>query len=289
LPKEKVVVVGLGEVGHTLLELLKESNKFTVYGFDVNEKIMESLVGKMKLPETVDVMHICYPCVDQRAFIQTSLGYVRKFKPKLTIIDSTVSPLTTRKIYKSTKSPVVHSPIRGMHTTHESMKKDVKFWRKYIGGMTEEAVNAATEHFEKLGLKVKVLKGPEETELAKLFDTIYRAWMIACSQEMHRISRYYKADYSDIMEVISDGHRIYADRPPHYPAFIGGHCLIPNTELLLKSHNSDFLRLTLKSNRKRKREMRDKRVTAETEKAKQITGAVQNEMKRLLEQARSEK
>jgi hypothetical protein len=106
---------------------------------------------------------------------------------------------------------------------------------------------------------------------------------------MHRISRYYKADYSDIMEVISDGHRIYADRPPHYPAFIGGHCLIPNTELLLKSHNSDFLRLTLKSNRKRKREMRDKRVTAETEKAKQITGAVQNEMKRLLEQARSEK
>ena len=38
--KERVLVVGLGEVGRLLFELLRESGKFEVYGFDVNEAKM---------------------------------------------------------------------------------------------------------------------------------------------------------------------------------------------------------------------------------------------------------
>ncbi len=45
------------------------------------------------------------------------------------------------------------------------------------------ASKAAKNHFKNLGLKVKVLKSCRETELAKLFETTYRAWMIACFQE----------------------------------------------------------------------------------------------------------
>ena len=56
------------------------------------------------------------------------------------------------------------------------MKRDILFWSKYVGGATPEAAELAKKHFEKLGLKVKVLRGPLETELAKLFETIYRAW-----------------------------------------------------------------------------------------------------------------
>ena len=47
---------------------------------------------------------------------------------------------------------------------------------------------------------------------------------------------------------------------------IGGHCLIPNTELLLKSYDSEFLRLILKSNEKRKEEIKDPTVKAEADK-----------------------
>ena len=51
-----------------------------------------------------------------------------------------------------------------------------------------------------------------------------------------------------------------------FPGVIGGHCLIPNTELLLKSYDSDFLKLILKSNEKRKEEIKDPAVKAEADK-----------------------
>jgi hypothetical protein len=51
-----------------------------------------------------------------------------------------------------------------------------------------------------------------------------------------------------------------------FPGFIGGHCLIPNTELLLKSYDSDMLRFILESNEKRKEEMTDPEIKAEAEK-----------------------
>lgn len=275
---DKVLIVGLGEVGHSLFALLKESGKFDVYGLDSNVEKMRTIVGERKLPKEVDVMHICYPCTDQEKFVQTTLDYIRRIKPNLTIIDSTIPPGTTQKIYSLSKSPIAHSPIRGMHKTLETMKRDLRFWRKYVGGTTKESADAARLHFEKLGLKVRVLKGPAETELAKLFETTYRAWMIACFQEMHRISRHFKADFDEVVDMLEDIHRIDLNKPLHYPDVIGGHCLIPNTELLLKSYDSKFLRLILESNKKRKEEIKDKSIQQEVERVKKRTDALQKEL-----------
>ena len=277
--KEKVLIVGLGEVGRTLFELFEESGKFDLYGLDVNKAIMQEVAGDRKVPKTVYVMHICYRCTEQESFIQTSLGYIRKFNPKLAIIESTVPPGTTQKIYESSKlSLLAHSPIRGMHNSLKSMKNDVQFWTKYVGGTTKEAAEAAKKHFEKLGLKVKVLNGPAETELAKLFETTYRAWMIACFQEMHRISRHYRADFDQVVDMLEDIHRLRLNKPLHYPGVIGRHCLIPNTELLLSVYDSKFLRLILDSNEKRKKEIEDSQVAEETEKIRKRAESLQKEL-----------
>ena len=279
MTKETVLIVGLGEVGQTLYELFTESGKFDVYGTDIDEaKVLKLPARSKKMPKTIDVMHLCFRCGRQENFAQTSVQYIEKFKPKLTIIDSTVPPGTTRKVYELSKSPVVHSPIRGMHETLESMKKDVKFWTKYVGGTTKEAAEAAEKHFQKVGLKVKVLKGPEETELAKLFETIYRAWMIACFQEMHRISRHYGADFDEVVDMLEDVHRSRLNKPLHYPAVIGGHCLIPNTELLLSVYDSEFLRLILESNEKRKKEIKNHTISKEVERVKKRAEALQEEL-----------
>jgi UDP-N-acetyl-D-mannosaminuronate dehydrogenase len=148
------------------------------------------------------------------------------------------------------------------------MKGELKRWTKYAGGANAEAADAARNHFEKLGLKTKVLKSCTETELAKLFETTYRAWMIACFQEMHRISNQGGADFADVVDFIEDTHRIRSDRPVMFPDVIGGHCLIPNVELLLESYDSKLLRLILDSNEKRKEEVKDKRVSEEVERIK---------------------
>jgi len=278
LPKETVLIVGLGEVGHALLDLLKESGKFDVYGIDVDREKTQKIGGKTEMPKSIDVMHICYPCKDQETFVKTTIAYAKRLKPKLTIIDSTVSPGTTQKIFEHTKSPIVNSPIRGMHKSLETMKKDLCFWTKYVGGTTKESSDAARRHFEKLGLKVKVLKGSAETELAKLFETIYRAWMVASYQEWHRISRHFGADFDEVLDMIEDIHRIDLNKPLHYPDVIGGHCLIQNTELLLKSYDSKFLRLILESNEKRKEEIKNPTIKKEVEKIRKRTEALQKEI-----------
>jgi hypothetical protein len=47
----------------------------------------------------------------------------------------------------------------------------MKRWTKYVGGAYAKAGEAGRRHFEKLGLKTKVLKSCTKTELAKLFET----------------------------------------------------------------------------------------------------------------------
>ncbi|MEM3458320.1 MAG: GDP-mannose dehydrogenase [Candidatus Bathyarchaeia archaeon] len=282
MPKESVLIVGLGEVGGALFELFRESGKFEVHGFDLNTEKMQEITGTTELPKAVDVMHICYPCTKQETFVKVTIDYIKKINPKLTIIESTVPPLTTQKIYEATKSHIVHSPIRGMHQSLETMKRDIMFWSKYVGGFTKEATERAKKHYERLGLKVKILKSPVETELAKLFETTYRAWMIACFQEMHRISLCFNADFDEVVDMLEDIHRLRLNKPIHYPDVIGGHCLIPNTELLLSVYDSKFLRLILESNEKRKEEIEDEVVKGEVEKVKKRADMLQKELMRRL-------
>jgi UDP-N-acetyl-D-mannosaminuronate dehydrogenase len=279
LAKEIVLVVGLGEIGCTLFELLKEKDSFTVYGLDLDKTKMRAISqDPSKLPKKIDTLHICLPCKDQDNFVATVTSYVKKFKPKLLIINSTVPPGTTKKTQQNCKCLVAHSPARGVHKSSEYMKWEMKRWTKYVGGADAKAAEATCKHFEKMGLKVKTLKSCAETELAKLFETTYRAWMVACFQEMHRISRTFEADFDGVVDFLEDTHRVRLDRPIMFPGVIGGHCLIPNTELLLTLYDSEFLRLILKSNEKRKEEIKDKRIQKEVEKVRKRAEALENEL-----------
>ena len=278
MSKAVVLVVGLGEVGRPLFELLRESGKFHVYGFDIDEsKVRE--IGQSELPSEVDVLHVCYPCADQGEFVQVTADYRRRFKPKLTIINSTVPPGTTMRVFKACGDGfVAHSPVRGVHRSREHMKSELQRWIKYVGGVNTKSAELARRHLEELRLKVKVLMSSTETELAKLFETTYRTWMIACFQEMHRISRYFGADFDQVVDFLEDTHRVRLDRPIHFPAVIGGHCLIPNTKLLLKSYDSEFIRLLLRSNEKRKEEIKNREISEEVDKIRGRVKALEAEL-----------
>jgi UDP-N-acetyl-D-mannosaminuronate dehydrogenase len=279
LNNEKILVAGLGEVGRPLLELLRESSNFVVYAFDIEEaKMREVGQNPSNLPAEVNVMHVCIPCKSREEFEDVVSGYVKQFNPKLVIINSTVPPGTTMALHKRCKCLMAHSPIRGVHKSLEHMKWEFKRWTKYVGGADAEAGEAARKHFEKMGLKTKVLKSSTDTELAKLFETTYRAWMIVWFQEMHRISGSIGADFDGVVDFLEDTHRVRLDRPIMFPGAIGGHCVVPNIDLLLKSYDSKFLRLILESNEKRTEEIRDKSVQQEVEKVKKRTDALQKEL-----------
>ncbi len=266
--QQSVLIIGLGEIGNTLFTLFNEKKgTFVAYGLDLDDAKMKDLNQNLSnIPSKINVMQVCLPCGSQDKFTEIAAKYVKQYKPDLVIINSTVPPGTTIKVAKKCDCQVAHSPARGVHKSAEHMVWEMKRWPKYVGGATPEAAEAAKTHFELLGLKVKILKSCRETELAKLFETTYRAWMIACFQEMHRISSFFDADFDETVDFLEDTHRLRFDRPIMFPGVIGGHCLIPNTQLLLKAYDSEFLRLILASNEKRKEEIKDPSIKAAADK-----------------------
>jgi len=277
--KESVLIIGLGEIGRPIFEMMKESKQFKVYGFDVDEAKMRRAGQSVRsLPEHVDVLHVCIPCTSKTDLAKTVTVYAKRFKPKLLIIHSTVPPGTTSQVYESFKGLVAHAPVFGTHRSLEYMKWEMSRWTKIVGGVNAESAEAASNHLQKAGIKTRIVKGPLETELTKLLETIYTAWMITFFQEAHRISRHFGAELEDIVSSIAEIHKMRLDRPVWFPDVIGGHCLIQNTELLLDAYDSEHLRLILKSNEKRKREVQDKKVQKDIEKTREIAGKLQTDL-----------
>ncbi|MEM2236727.1 MAG: GDP-mannose dehydrogenase [Nitrososphaerota archaeon] len=261
---DTVLVIGLGEVGRPLYEILSE--KFSnVYGYDLDSNKTINSIDDVKPP--VDILHIAYPFKELNQFLDTALSYITMLNPSLVIIHSTVALGTTRALQSRTSSKVAYSPVRGKHPL---MKDHMAFWTKWVAAVNHAALNHAKEHLERAGFRVRVSQEPESLELAKLWETVYRAIMIASWHEAHRIAMRFGADLDTVAEFVSEVHEVLKDRPIYYPDVIGGHCLIQNTEILFKQTGSRLLELVLESNRKRAEEIKDERVLGDIEKLKRI-------------------
>jgi UDP-N-acetyl-D-mannosaminuronate dehydrogenase len=246
-----VVVVGLGEVGKPLFELIARHHH--TVGVDISPPLAE--IGQ------VDVLHVCFP-FQIKDFVGETTRYIKLFDPKLTIINSTVAVGTTRLIAERAGAVVVNSPVRGKHAR---MFDELSEYTKFVGAIEPAAARFAAAHFESIGLKTKILSSPEATELAKLTETTYFGLMIAWAQELERYCDQSGADYE---EVISFYDEIKFFPPVKYfPGIIGGHCVMPNIEILLKFDESVILEAIRASNRlKIEREIRERAVATSAEK-----------------------
>lgn len=229
---QQVLVVGLGEIGKPLLELIQD--KFPATGVDLSPVTRD---GSCK------IMHVCFPFVEQKKFVEECTRYIRKYDPEVTIINSTVSPGTTRRIQEVSGHAVVNSPVRGKHV---KMKHDLLYYTKFIGGTDTEACRNTEEHFIAIGMKTRILSSPEATELAKLSETTYFGLLIAWAQEVERFCIELGVDYD---EVVSFYQEIDFFPPVKYfPGIIGGHCVIPNIAILQKAFKSALVDAIEKSN-----------------------------------------
>jgi UDP-N-acetyl-D-mannosaminuronate dehydrogenase len=269
-----VLVVGLGEIGSTVFTVLKQSQKFRLYGIDFDKKKMQDCkTTEPPNDSNIDVLQVCIPAEDKIKFVQIAKSYIEKYEPKLTVINSTVPIGTTMELYKQCGGLVAHSPCRGVHKNKEYMVKEFRRWTKYVGGATLEAGKAAEEHFKLAGLKTKQLANCTDTEFAKLFETTYRTWMIVFFQKMQRLAREYNAvnpdlniDFDETVDFIEDTHRKRHDRPVMFPNIIGGHCLLPNSKLMLSKFEPEMLKLIIESNDRMSMEIKDPEILAQIKK-----------------------
>ena len=231
MAKVKVLVIGQGEIGKPLAEIMASCYQTIV-------KDTENL----DIQETVDAMHVCYPYqVDD--FVGTTVAYIAQYQPTLTIIHSTVLPGTTRAVQEKSQRAVVYSAVRGKHA---NMKQDLLSYTKYVGGVSPDTTSAAMEHLKGAGMKVEPFSSSDALELAKLLETTYFGVLIGWAQEMERFAQCLDVDYYEVMRFTKEID--YLPSVVFRPGFIGGHCVMPNIELLRSISDSVMLDAIKRSN-----------------------------------------
>ena len=86
---------------------------------------------------------------------------------------------------------------------------------------------------KKSGLKTKQASSPITLELGKIVcDTSYYGWLINFAQISKIIADRENVDYYEMWSFSDEIHKFLGNRPKMFPGFIGGHCVIPNLELL---------------------------------------------------------
>ena len=231
--KSKIGILGYGEVGQAIAKFY---NNPSIKDLNRNDGL-----------QGVDVLNVCIPYKDD-SFVEMVEKEIKRIKPRLTIIHSTVVPGTVKRI----KGMVVHSPVRGVHP---NLYQGIKTFVKYIGADNKKAGEMAKKHLESLGIKTKVFMPSATTELGKLFSTSYYGLCIAWHAEMKEICDKAGIDFekavTDFNKTYNQGYKKLGRkdviRPVLYPPKekIGGHCICENSRILKKNYQSKVIDLIL--------------------------------------------
>ena len=243
---KKDIVVGLGEIGMPLLKLI--SKKENAIGYDLDKKLMNQTKFKKFQDLQTRFLHIAIPVT--KNFNSNIIKLYEQFMPECIVIHSTIGPGTTEQLQKKLKIPLIFSATRGVH---KRMLRDLKRYTKFFAIPNSAPKKQwATKTFSKKmlnsGIKTKQMSKPETLELAKIIcDTSYLGWLINYAQFSNMIARQYNVNYDEMWSFSNEIHKFLGNRPKMYPGFIGGHCVIPNLDLihnqtldLIKKMNDDY-------------------------------------------------
>ena len=228
---KKDIVAGLGEIGLPILKLLSKNEN--VIGYDLNKILMNEILFKKFQEFPTRFLHIAIPV--NKKFNFNVLNLNKKFQPECIVIHSTIRPGTTEQLQKKLSVPVIFSATRGVH---KRMLKDLQRYTKFFAiSKTAPKKNWAIAQYRTSMRKCKIntqrMSKPETLELAKILcDTSYLGWLINYAQLTNMIAIQHNVDYDEMWEFSDEIHQILDNRPKMYPGFIGGHCVIPNLDLM---------------------------------------------------------
>ena len=118
------------------------------------------------------------------------------------------------------------------------MLRDLKRYTKFYA-VAHDAPSAvwASKEYEKILKKCKVktrrMAKPIALELAKIVvDTSYYGWLITYAQLSNMIAIENQVDYDEMWSFSDEIEKYLGNRPKMFPGFIGGHCVIPNLDLI---------------------------------------------------------
>ena len=237
--KENIIIIGNGETGKAIYRLYGK-RRYNVTVIDIDSPLMNV--------DNIDVMNICIPYSEN--FIHIVQEYIKQYKPKLTIIHSTVLPGTTKQI--STRG-IIYSPVIGIHP---ELLKSIKTFKKFIGADNKRSLSLAKKHFKNIKVKFKILKNTKTVETAKILSTLYYGMCIAFHDDVDKLCKETKIPFNDVMlkwnTEYNRGYNLLGKHNVIRPVLsppkgkIGGHCIIPNAEIIKDYFKSDIIKYILK-------------------------------------------
>ena len=235
----KSKIFGYGEIGKSLAEV------YHLNGIDIAWKDLNDSHGD----DDCELLNVCIPFGNKLEYFGNSvLVEIKNSGAKYVVIHSTVAPGTTSEIQKRTNAIICHSPVIGVHP---NLKVSLITFTKWFGGGCPEIIG----HFRELGMIPKMLDKPEATEIMKLWDTTYYGMCLAINAEVTEMLEKYDVPYENWVEYLKEYNNGYMKmnkanvQRPYFNTLsmpIGGHCVVPNYEILCNYIDKDLLKLIKK-------------------------------------------
>ncbi|MCI4432653.1 MAG: NAD-binding protein [Nitrosopumilus sp.] len=221
------IILGMGEVGSTLFDLLSERG-FNCVGIDKDTSKCKNYSENISI-ENPEYLHVCLPG-ELNKFEEITTDWIKKIKNlQVVIIHSTVKPGTTKNLQNKFDLTILFSPVRGVH---RRFLDDIKKYTKFISSDKKEIDPKIKLDLEKRFQKIQWMSSTKTAELAKiLVDTTYYGWLINYAQITKMICDKEKIDFDEMWKFADEIHENLGNRPKMYPGIIGGHCVIPNLNL----------------------------------------------------------
>ncbi len=222
------IVLGMGEVGETLFYLLKERN-YDCIGIDSDSSKCKNYSENDQI-DNPEYLHVCLPG-ELTNFEDITIDWIKKITGlKVVLIHSTVKPGTTKNIQDNFQIPILYSPVRGVH---RRFLDDIKKYTKFVSSDEKQIEPKIKIDLEKRFEKIEWMSTTKTAELAKiLVDTTYYGWLINYAQITKMICEKEGIDFDEMWKFADEIHENLGNRPKMFPGIIGGHCVIPNLNLV---------------------------------------------------------
>jgi UDP-N-acetyl-D-mannosaminuronate dehydrogenase len=268
IKSEKVVIIGLGQLGLPVAKYVKEMG-FETYGYDISIKAMERAEKTARVKPVIDfgandfdVYIICVsthkpddlfsPQIDGLFSIADKISSEAKKDGALVAIESTIPRGTSKKVFERVnhRLHVVHAPHRWYAL--EEKEHGVNQLR-VIGGMCECCLKAGMTFYNgyttssgrqslsytsspnfrpSLGIPMHSLSNIEVAETTKVVENAHRFLQIAFAEEIYLYCKANNIDFPDLRDALNTKWNVEILEPREG---IGGHCLPKDTKMFLHS------------------------------------------------------
>jgi UDP-N-acetyl-D-mannosaminuronic acid dehydrogenase len=268
----RVLVIGLGQLGLPVAKYIKQRGRFDVYGYDISSKAMDRAqttagIKKATNFSDFDVYILCISTHKPEDMfspqIEGLLSIIDKISKEakngaLVSIESTIPKGTSKKVFEmlNHKLHVAHAPHRWYALEEQEhgvnqvrviggvcdccLKIAMYFYDGRSENMNNSSSSSSFSNEEKskaksLGIPMHPVSDIEIAELAKIIENADRYLQIAFAEDLYIYCQANNISFPELRDAVNTKWNVHILEPREG---IGGHCLPKDTKMFLHSSKS---------------------------------------------------